>query len=365
MKRRFIKWIFVVIILIWLIIHIILNIKLKAIRKEIIAKADAYVMENNLLPTLNGTQITINLNVIGSSGTITYTKYNDEIVKTIENNNFKKFKKEKDKYNKNKNTKVNVYFNYYIRTTYNSRYTDYLPKDSQILLDIPHDAEIIEYINDDKTYYSYRDKKWKWYKNDVTYSDYSATKPLGFTYKDEATKTYSAKSKWSLDFPEEYPYRHIEAKTGYTWYRIENNEKVYWNHGAYSIAQPHENYIKDQSATMYSYYDEMFRWYNDNKRIYSYYSSVKPVNYNYKDDETLIYTEWSNYSDVKPQKEEYREIKEEIYTRYAAKYNMYSKAILNNPVSLAELEKIFNKPYQEIVNDANIKIEVIFKFQEA
>ena len=356
MKRK----ILIIMIVLSTVLVFISNYKHQQFINCIIDKADNYVNEQGILPYLNGTQLTIYLeDITNVKGTITYTKYNDEIIKTVEIGKHK-YKKEKSSYNKRKNTKVNVYFNYRLITTYTSKYTTYLPPDSIITFDIPKEAEIIEYMKEDKAYYSYRDKKWKWYKNDVVYSEYSASKPDGYNYKDEATKIYSPLSKWSLNYPEEYAYRHILSQTGYKWY----NDKIYWNHGAYSVVQPSIEYYKKESAIMYAYYDDMYKWYKDTKRIYSYYSSIKPTGYNYKDNDTLIYTDWSNYTDVKPSKEDYREIKEEIYTRYAAIYELYSEPILNNPITLEELEKHFNKTYEEILNDNNIKLEVIFKFQK-
>ena len=91
------------------------------------------------------------------------------------------------------------------------------------------------YIRETKTYYSYRDKKWKWYKNDIKYSDYSSTQPAGYKNKDKATLKNTELSEWSLDYPEEFEYRHISTKTGYQWYKKEGKEKVYWENGKYLI----------------------------------------------------------------------------------------------------------------------------------
>ena len=227
------------------------------LKNDIIASTDNYVNENNLLPTLNGTSITVDLSVLTDrfsikeknvTGTITYTNYNGEYIKTIDIDNADycstdDFGKETDKYNSKKNSKVNVYFNYYTISSYNSQWSKYLPSeeisteetdgvylpvDSKNLPTIPSNAVITEYVRETKTYYSYRDKKWKWYKNNIKYSDYSSTKPAGYSFKDTATVTSTEPTEWSLDYPEEFEYRNIKSKTGYQWYYKDGKEKIYW-----------------------------------------------------------------------------------------------------------------------------------------
>lgn len=370
----------------------------RTLREEILLSIDKYVENNSLLPTLNGTSIVVNLSSIDDeftfgkktiTGNVTYTKYNDEYIKTVEIANAdycstNKFGKETDKYNSKYNVKVNVYFNYYTVESYNSKYTNYLPSekisteetngvllpiDAKDLPTIPSNAVVTEYVREVKTYYSYRDKKWKWYKNNIEYSDYSSTQPVGYTNKDTATLTYTEATDWSLNYPEEFEYRHIKTKTGYQWYYMDGKNKVYWENGAYSTESPGKEYKKDTSteAKMYSYYDKIWRWYNgDNKRVYSYASSVKPTGYNYKDETTLTYTNWSKFTDTSSLtslNEEYREEITDLYSRYLIKYDVYSYAMFEKPVKLEELEEKLGKSYQEIVNDNSIKVDVIFKFQ--
>ena len=117
---------------------------------------------------------------------------------------------------------------------------------------------------------------------------------------------------------------------------------------------------------MYSYTDDTWRWYNgDTKRLYSGYSSTKPNSYNYKDEETLTYTNWSTYRDestLNSSNKSYREERTDIYSRYLIKYDVYSYPVLDNYISLDELESILGKTYEEIDQDRTLKVEVNFKF---
>lgn len=374
------------------------NRNCNSLREQIIAKADAYVENNNLWPNLNGSAVTINLSDLGEnitfkdktiSGSITYTKYNDSYVKTVIMDNADycstgNFGKEKDQYDDSKNVKVNAYFNYVTVDSYNSRWSNWypsediseeltdgvlLPIDEDDLPNVPNNAVITEYVRETKTYYSYRDKKWRWYRNNIDYSDFSSERPAGYTNKDTSVKLTTEDSPWSLDYPTEYDYRHISSKTGYRWYYLVDGEKVYWNNGEYSPDSPGDEYKRDTefSARMYSYYDDMWRWYNgDTRRIYSNSSSTQPTGYNYKDGETLTYTSWSRFTDtssLNSSNSSYREERTDIYSRYLIKYDIYSYPILENNVTLSELEQKLGKTYEELSKDDSIKIEVTFKFQ--
>lgn len=367
------------------------------LRTEILSKTDSYFSENNLLPSLNGVNKTIELSSLNDSitfkdkkvtGTVTYTKYNDTYIKTLNLDNAsycstKEFKKESDNYDEEKNAKVVTTFNYFEVDSYNSKWTGWypsekisttetngvlLPLDEDDLPDIANNAVITEYVRETKTYYSYRDKQWKWYKNDIKYSDYSSTQPSGYTNKDTQTKTTTEPTKWSLNYPEEFDYRHISSKTGYRWYYMDGKEKKYWNNGEYSVESPGEEYEKEKesSAKMYSYYDDVWRWYNgDTKRVYSSYQSKKPSGYNYKDDSTLRYTSWSSFTDeskIDDTNKNYREEQTDTYSRYLIKFDVYSLPILDNYVTLEELENKLGKSYEEINADKSIKVDVKFKF---
>ena len=367
------------------------------LRNEIFSKTDLYFNEFNLLPVLNGDSVTINLSDLndtivfkdyGVTGTVTYTKYNDTYIKSVNIDNAgycstKEFGEETDKYDEKKNVEVVTYYNYYEIESYNSKWTEWypsedisttetngvlLPLDEKDLPYIPNNAVVTEYVRETKTYYSYRDKQWKFYKNNIKYSEYSSTQPKGFTNKDTTTKSTTEPTEWSINYPEEFDYRHIKQQTGYRWYYMDGENKVYWNNGEYSVESPGEEYEKDKENTvkMYSYYDDIWRWYNgDTKRIYSSYSSTKPNTYNYKDEATLTYTNWSSFKDkssLNNSNKSYREEKTDIYSRYLIKYDIYSYPILDNYVSLEELEKNLGKKYEEINNDENFKIKINFKF---
>lgn len=368
------------------------------LKENIITATDKYVKENNLLPTLNGDSVVINLNELTETfsfkksnvtGTITYTNYNGEYIKTFEIQNAdycstKEFGKEKDKYNEKNNVKVIAYFNYNKVDHFNSKWTNYLasdkisteatngvylPIDKEDLPVIPTNAVITEYVTETKTYYSYRDKMWKWYINDVKYSNYSSTKPNGYTNKDASTQKISAPSEWSLNYPDEYEYRTIQTRTGYQWYYEQGKEKIYWENGKYSTESPGKEYKKDldTAARMYSYTDKIWRWYNGNvTRIYSAPKSTKPANYNYKDQDTLTYTNWFGYTETSyltNENKSYREQRTDIRTRYLIKYDIHYENMLDKPVSLEELENILGKSYEEILNDKSINVNVTFKFQ--
>lgn len=367
------------------------------LREDIFKLVDTYLESKNLLPTLNGTSVTVDLVNMPNdiyfkeklvSGLVTYTKYNDEYVKTVDIDNAshcstKEFSKKAKEYDKDKNMSVSVLFNYQTVESYNSKWTNWMPSEkisteetdgvllplnTKNLPDVPKEAVITEHVRETKTYYSYRDKKWKWYKYNVKYSDLSATKPKGYKEKDNATKTKSEDSPWSLDYPKVYDYRHIKSATGYKWYYEEDGKKVYYNNGEYLVESPGEKYTKDnkQSAKMYSYYDDLYRWYNKEKRgYYSSYTSTKPSGYTYKDKELYTYGSWSTFKDessITKQNKAYREERTDTYSRYLIKYNIYSYTVLEEAVTLEELEKIIGKPYEEIVKDKNIALDIQFTF---
>lgn len=399
---RFLIFIFIVLLIIFIVTKVIEGKHTKEcneLRDKILLYTDDYMTNRDLYPTLNGTSKTVNLDYLESNvifkekavkGTVTYTKHNQDYIKTLEISNVdycttKEFKKETNKYDKNKNTKVTAYFNYYTVETYNSKWTKWLssdqistettdtvllPLDSKNLPAIPDAAIITEYVRETKTFYSYRDKKWRWYRNDIKYSDYSSTKPSGYANKDEDTLKYTEYTDWSLDYPSEESYRSIKTTTGYRWYKEEGKEKVYWESGKYSPDSPGKEYTRDRDTEvkMYSYRDKLWRWYNgDTKRGYSALSSTQPTKqYKYKDNATLTYTNWTDFyedSRVTNDNKGYREENKDTHSRYLIKYKIRSFAMLENPCSLEELEIKLNKSYQDILNDKTIDVEVIFKYQ--
>ena len=400
---RFMIFLFIILIIIFIITQVINGQKIKEcnkLRDKILSYTDDYMDNGDLYPTLNGTSKTIDLDLLESNiifkdepifGTVTYTKYNNDYIKTVEITNADvcttgKFKKQIDKYNNDVNTKVNVYFNYYLVDNYNSKWSSWLPSeqinteptdgvllplDTTELPKINENAIITEYVRDTKDYYSYSDKKWKWYKNNIKYSDHSSTKPNGYANFDDKTLKYTEYTDWSLDYPKEEEYRQIKSKIGYRWFKEEGKEKIYWENGQYALESPGEDYIKDKDSEsrMYSYRDKMWQWYNgDTKRLYSNPSSTKPNStYKYRDDSTLTYNDWSKYDDesrVTKENKSFREQRIDTYSRYLIKYKIRSFAMLEDAVNLSELEQILNKSYQEIEDDKSIDVDVIFKFQQ-
>lgn len=396
----------IIIILIILIIFIIITSVINGnkkrecqnLRNDILTITDDYMSKNELLPILNGTSKTINLSDLNNNivfkdydvnGTVTYTKYNDEYIKTVNINNAefcstKDFKNESDEYDNSKNVKVEVSFNYvtvekgdtpwsnwYPSEDISTEETDgvLLPIDIKKLPTVPKNAIITEYVRETEIRYSYRDKRWRWYKNNISYSDFSSEKPNGYSTKDTSVKLSTEPTSWSIDYPEEKDYRHITKKTGYRWYYTnDNDEKIYWNNGEYSPECPSDEYKRDSetTVTMYSYTDDLWRWYNGStKRIYSNYSSSKPNGYTYKDNETLTYTNWSgftNTSSINNENKSYREERTDTYSRYSVNFEIHSLPILENYVTLEELESKLDKSYEEISKDETLQVLVNFKF---
>ena len=357
------------------IVNIIRDGKCKDLHKEISNITDSYLDEHALWPEYEGQTLTINLDKMDEKvlfndktveGSVKYTKYKDDYIKTFYiyncgyctvNDNWGK---ESNKYYKNKtNVDVIAYYNYYTVGSYNSKWSNwlaslkvsteltngvYLPLDSKNLPNVPDDAIITLYEKEDKTYYSYRDKQWKWYKNNINYSVLSSEQP-------------SVKS-----------YRTISTKTGYRWYYVENGKKIYWNDGAYYPTKPEEIYTEKskENVKMYSYVDKMWKWYNGGtKRVYSSFSSIKNSYYNYQDVEINRYTNWSTFKETSyldNNNSSYREEKTDIYSRYRIQYQILSFLNLDNSVKLDEFESILGKSLEDALNDNTIKVEVTYKF---
>lgn len=404
-SKKTLRLLFVMIIVIIIVITFIVgcvnkkkNTKCKELYDNISVLVEEYLTKNNLLPSVQGMSVTIDLSDLEPvyfnnkqvSGSVKYTKYNDTYIKTYYVKNckycsFKKFGKETDKYNESKNNMdVVVYYNYYDVSYYNSYWTNYiepekisaeetmgvnLPIDSKLLPNIPNEAQIIEYVKEDKTYYSYRDILYKWYKNNIQYSDFSSEQPSGYTNKDESTVTTTKATEWSLDYPEVKSYRTINKKTGYRWYYEDGKEKIYWNDGAYYPVQPDEKYNKKskETATMYSYTDKMWKWYNGTiKRSYSSYVKAPSSGYTYKDTDLYKYTNWTSYKDessITDDSISYREEVSKIYSRYMIKYRILSFAKLDEAVTQEKLENLTGRTLEDLMNDESIYVEATFKFR--
>ncbi len=379
------------------------------IEKLILTRAEKYAEKNNLLPKIEGDSITLNIDEIFKdetkkptikeqtcSGTIKITKYKKEYIKTFDitncnycstNNRYQKWSKETDKLPSKKYLiDVIPYYNYYELANYRSAWSNWipedelgeidkdyfvaLPKDKTKLPTIPEEATIIEYEKDDQTWYSYRDKKWKYYQDKGgNYSDFSSEQPDGYSKKDTSTEISTEWTEWSPDYPEKKSYRTIDTTTGYRWYYEKGKKKIYWNSGSYTPEQPDKKYDKKEETTisLHRYKDKKWRWYNGEKRNYTGYVSVPSSStYNKRDEELLIYTEWSSYSDKNHLDDTntwYREQKEKTYSRFRIPYSMKSFLKLDKYVNKQEFETTLNDSMENLTNLENIQVDIKYKFK--
>lgn len=379
------------------------------VEKLILDQVELYASNNNLLPTVEGESITLNIDDVFMeetlkpmleekicSGSVKITKYKDEYIKTYDITNcgycsteerYKNWSNEIDKKPSSKYlVDVIPYYNYYDVSYYNSSWSKWISEDDIGELDekyhvalplketsiptIPSEANIIEYEKEDATWYSYRDKKWKYYRdNGGTYSGLSSEQPDGFANKDTSTQMLTEWSEWSLDYPEQKSYRTISTTTGYRWYYLEGTEKVYWNSGIYTPAQPDEKYNKKEKETvkMYRYQDKMWKWYNGKKRAYSNFSSTAPNStYSQRDTDLFQYSNWSSYSSenkINSSNSWYREQQTKTYSKYRIAYTMKSFLKLNNYVSKTEFEKELQGTVPELVERTDIQIDIQYKFK--
>ena len=392
----------IIIIIINLIISGVRNSNCYNIRKELSNYVDSYVMSYNLWPTINGDSVVINLDNVKKvtfkdqvcSGEVKITKVNDEFIKTfyLENCNYcsaseSDFKNEKSKYNSKLNADVIVYINYYNVTNNNSPWSEYipyeeisteetngvmLPLNEEDLPEISDEAIITEIVKEDKTFYSYRDKLWLWYKvNNNDYSDFSSEQPSGYVNKDKRTEIKSDYSEWSIDYPEEKSYRVISNRNGYRWYKKDEDGKiVWWNNGEYYPDMPEDGYKRDDDnkITMYRYFDYLWKWYNGEARgYYSSYSATPPSkSYIYKDEDLTRYTDWSGfvtYSSVNSDNEYYREEITNVHSRYMIKYKIRSFLVLDEFLERTEFEETLGRTLEEMSEDINVDLEITFKYR--
>lgn len=392
--------IIILIIIVNLIITGIRNGNCYEIRKELSDYVDSYAMSNNLYPTINGDSVSIDLDSVKKvtfndqvcRGSVKITKVNDEYIKTfyLEDCSYcsvKEFKKEKNKYDEKLNAEVVVYINYYNVTNNNSRWSDYipfedisteetdgvlLPLNEDNLPEISEEAIITEIIKEDKVFYTYRDKRWLWYKNDNDdYSDFSSEQPEGYSLKDTRTEIRTDYSEWSIDYPEEKEYRYIFNRTGYRWYKEdEDGNIIWWNNGEYYPEEPGEEFYRDRDSTvtMYRYYDLMWRWYNGEARGYDSRESSEPRSsaYKYRDEALSSYTDWSSYrttSSLNSNNSWYREEKTNVHSRYMIKYKIRSFLVLDEPLERSEFESTVGRTLEEMYEDETIDLEITFKYK--
>ena len=188
-----------------------------------------------------------------------------------------------------------------------------------------------------------------------------------YANKDNDTLVLSDWTEWSLDYPEKKEYRTISNQTGYRWYYMDGNNKVYWNSGTYYPTKPDEKYTQKEkeSVTMYRYQDKMWRWYNGKKRTYSGYMSNPIYIYAKRDDDIFNYTNWSQFTSESKKNASntfYREEETKTYSRYRISYSMQSFLKLNTYVDKTEFEKTLQSTVPELMNRTDMKVDIQYKF---
>lgn len=128
-----------------------------------------------------------------------------------------------------------------------------------------------------------------------------------------------------------------------------------------------KNIIKKEKTTvlMYSYVDSMWKWYNGVERIYSGYTSLPNYQYKYKDEDLMIYTNWSRFSTTSYLTNEnmaYREQITDMHKRYRAYFSLESNLKLDNYVTLEELESKAGRTIEEMLNDKYVKVLTKYEY---
>ena len=252
-----------------------------------------------------------------------------------------------------------------------SEYGIKLPLDEEKLPEIPKEAEINSIEADTTYYYRYVDKKWKWYDQELDYSEFSSEKPEGYEKKDEDTEITTQWSEYSQDYPEDKEYRDIDKKTGYKFYYLtKSNKKIYYNNGKYSVSSEvnTKKYDKkDEDTTLlYRYRDKKWRWYNGQKRRYSMFNHTGSERTPIKDAQIELVenpTSWSTERMIDEQSEGYRIEESKLMTRFRIKYDIASLPILKNPITKNKLEEKLGKNLIEIASDESKKISVTYKYR--
>ena len=406
-----VSFVIAIIIISFSIYNLTISNQCRTFEKDTSDAAFNYAINNNLLPSYEGTSIKIDLSNIsgwdnkfrGSAcgGSLTIIKNETGYAKVInltDCNSCTSSKLKKSagttKFSENKILlKVDVDYNYrnrqinytawtdwfessLINPTANETYAVNLPYDETKLPKIPTDGVLISYDVEKKTFYSYRDQSWKFYKTaNSDYTNFSSTKPVGYTYKDTKTEIETAPSEWSLNYPDEADYRTISTKTAYKFYYLDNkNNKIYYNNGEYTAEITDETlkklYNKKEKETvkMYSYVDKKWRWYNGVERGYSGYMKEANSSYTYKDTELTKYSSWSSFSETTTMTSEnqtYRQEKTDVHTRYRIKYSFDSVDQLSDYLSINDFELATGRTVSDMQADEKIKVLVRYTYYYA
>jgi len=381
------------------------NSKCNSIEDKFLKYAREYAYANDLLNLNESNSVTVDMTDVYNSGypnvtngsnvcygTVKFTMVDGKLIETLNVINCSSCSTD-ERYGSWKKTNslpssrivdAQVSYNYYNAEVFYSKWTNWypssevsseldlqfnvqLPSDEDNLPSVPETSEVLKYDVEHDTYYRYRDQTWKWYKtpnNNYTTSWYSEA-PSGYTNKDDGTMQYTEWSKWSLNYPDVKDYRSIKSTVGYRWYYLdEDGEKHYYNGGAYVVSKPSEKYPKyDASATLYSYRDKTWKWYNGEKRnYYSSYSTKAPYGYTYKDSSMSSYTNWSSWSNKIPTSQDYRSIETDVYYRYRAMYRDISYLVLDEYLSLTDFENHLGMSLDSIRADNTKKISYKYTY---
>lgn len=405
----------VVLIIIFIIVFLYKkskNDKCISIENEFAKVAFQIAEDKENLPKLNGDKVTISSDEIKESGklnreaitikddvckgTVTITKVKGKYVKVTDltNCNYCTTDKHYTEYGEwtDKEPKdgdyvdVKTTFNYYTFEDYYTEYSDwleeqdvektkdsklgiYLPKDEDYLPEIPSPGKLITIEQDIKNTYSYHDKQWLFYKYpNNNYSAYSNEPVPGYAYKDEYSRISSEPIDWTPNYPDEKEYRTIDEADGYRWYKEVNGKKVYWKSGKYYPTKPGKGYKQDTSKVVpvYSYTDDLYRYYNGIERDYGGFDSEPSENYPYRDDETMEYTTWSAYEDessLNDSNRSYREERINVNSRYRIKYRITSVLHLENYMNKNDFEKATGKTLEEMTKAPNVILKTKYQYR--
>ncbi len=370
-----------------------------------------YLNEEKKLPEYSGDHIYVKLDDLyehsyltpgktantRATGRVKVTKVEDDYIYTLDVNNcdkcsvskrYQNWSGETSSYDSSK-TIVDVvpYYNLYDREVNTTEWSDYydqenikkktskygvrMPKDQSQLPNVPEGTNIVEVQKEDKTFYRYSDKSWKWYDIVSNYSDFYSEQPSGYQHKDANTEKNTEYTEWSLNYPEEHDYRTIRRTTGYKYYYVDDNgQKVYTNNGKYTVEGEVDLDVyterDEEGATMYSYSDKVWRWYNGTRRNYSGYMHEQPSGRPYRDDGLYIlgnYSSWDEDSLLTHENESYRVEETKIMSRYRYVYETLSLPLYEEALTKAEFEEATGRSLEDIRQDENYKVEVTYKFK--
>ena len=368
-----------------------------------------YLTSENKLPSFEGESEEVNVsdlyekeyvspndtNKTECSGKIKVTRYKKDYVYTLNltscnsctvTKRYSGWSNEQNSYPFGKSiVDVIPYYNYYEREIGQTEWTSYYDDEkltekidknyntrvpaNNALPPVPSDVKIVGLETEQKTLYSYQDKLWKWYDIVGQYSGFSSAQPTGYASKDTSTERLSDWSNYSYSKPEEKEYRTIVSRVAYKYYYLDDNgHKVYYNNGKYTVEADREKYpfMDEETTTMFSYQDKVWRWYNGQKRMYSSYVATPPSTYKYKDEELYNLgsaSTWSDKSSVTAANVSYRVEKSKIQTRFRIKYEVSSLPIFEKPVDRDTFLKRIDMAIPKFARDDGVRVEVTYKFR--